>query len=74
MNRILAITLILFLSSLGRAFAEDSALIRDLNQKLSLLESKMTRVSNSQDEIIQKQSEIDKELANLRIWIRRHRG
>ena len=53
---------------------QDAAPVTDLNQKVALLQSKIERISASQDQVVQKNNEISKELADLRIWIRRNRG
>ena len=53
---------------------ESSAVISDVSQKLSLLESKISRLKASQDQIVKKHEEIKEELHSLRIWIRRNRG
>ncbi len=56
------------------AAQQESALLHDLNQKLSLLETKVNRVAATQEQIIKNQAAIDEGLYSLRIWIRRNRG
>ena len=54
-------------------FAEDSANeLGSVDQKLTTLEAKLSRLSTVQAQMIQKQAEIKQELDNLRIWIRRN--
>lgn len=52
----------------------DSASFADLDQKITLLQSKIERLAASQERIIHKNNEISKELDSLRIWIRRNRS
>lgn len=55
--------------------AEDSSMVvRDVSQKLLILETKIDRLTSSQNQIVQKHADIQKELDNLRIWIRRNRS
>lgn len=54
--------------------AEELTAINDASQKLVLLESKVRQLNTSQAEIIQKLEQINQELANLRIWIKRNRS
>ena len=71
----LLIYLFMFLLFPASAFAqEESALLRDLDQKLTRLEAKVNRLDAIGEQMIQKQSEIAKELDSLKIWIRRNRG
>ena len=46
----------------------------NLASKLLLLETKAKQIKAVQEEILLKQSEIRKELGELKIWIRRNRG
>ncbi len=66
--------LFLLLSFNPLSKAEETPLVKDLNQKVVLLESKISHLSESQDMIVQKNDEIKKELDNLRIWIHRNHG
>ncbi len=63
----------LFLSPALKA-EESSPALRDVSQKLLLLESKVNHLSASQEQIVQKHEQISQELASLRILIRRHRN
>lgn len=64
-----------FLSAAVTVRAEDSnAALKDASQKLVLLESKVSQLTASQSQVIQKLGQIDQELGSLRIWIRRNRG
>ncbi len=54
--------------------AEESTALRDASQKLVLLESKVSQLTASQSQVIQKLEQIGQELNSLRIWIRRNRN
>ncbi len=54
--------------------AEESTVLRDANQKLALLESKISQLTASQSQVIQKLEQVNQELDSLRIWIRRNRN
>ncbi len=54
--------------------AEAPTNANDLSGKLSILESKISHLVSTQNQIVEKKSEIEKELATLRIWIRRNRS
>ena len=65
----------IFLSMPSLLRAEDSsALVRDVSQKLTVLETKVSQLNTTQTQIIQKHEQIIKELDSLKIWIRRHRS
>ncbi|OGW84917.1 MAG: hypothetical protein A3C35_01480 [Omnitrophica bacterium RIFCSPHIGHO2_02_FULL_46_11] len=70
--------LALLMLSLNSQFAfaqEPSATqIENIQKKLAQLEAKVKIVKTVQEAIDQKQTIIDEELANLKIWIRRNRG
>ena len=66
--------LIVFLSVPFLLQAEESTAVNDGSQKLVLLESKVRQLTASQAEVIQKNTQIDQELDNLRIWIKRNRS
>ncbi len=70
---ILLLLIFLSLSPVLKA-EESSPALRDVSQKLLLLESKVSRLSASQEQIVQKHEQISQELDSLRIWIRRHRN
>lgn len=53
---------------------EQSAALQDVSRKLLLLESKMKRLSETQNQILLNADKIDQELISLGIKIRRHRG
>lgn len=53
---------------------DDSAALHEVDQKLVLLEAKVSQWEARQAQIIQKQAEIAEELQVLRVWIRRNRS
>ena len=53
-------------------FAEESsANLQGIDQKLTILEAKVSHLNSAQTQIAQKQAEMKQELDSLRIWIRR---
>lgn len=67
--------LVIFLSTPFVLKAEEqSAALQDVSRKLLLLESKMKRLSETQNQILLNADKIDQELISLGIKIRRHRG
>lgn len=50
---------------------ESSQNLQGIDQKLTILEAKVSHVSSVQAQIVQKQAEMKQELDTLRIWIRR---
>ena len=60
------------LSMPNMLFAEESATeLQGIDQKLTILEAKVNRLSSVQTQIIQKQAEIKQEINTLKIWVRR---
>ena len=70
----LVLVMITAFSGFSLLAEEPRAELRGVDQKLSTLESKLNRLNEVHEQILEKQSEIDKELENLRIWIRRNRS
>ena len=68
------IFLFVFLSASGSARADDAAIANELTQKILFLESKISRLAVLQEQVLQKNTEINQELDTLKIWIRRHRN
>lgn len=67
--------LVIFLSIPFALKAEEqSAALQGISQKLLLLESKINRLSETQNQILQNLDKIDQELIALGIKIRRHRS
>lgn len=54
--------------------SDTNAVLQAVDQKLSLLEIKISHLNKTQAQIVQKNQEIAKELDELGIWIRRNRG
>ena len=69
----LLFVIVLFSGSLSYA-EESNAQWQDVERKLTVLETKVNRVKTAHAEIIQKQTEIKKELETLKIWIHRNRN
>lgn len=76
MNSILSwLTFLVVLLAPGSSFAQEpSADFREMDRKLSTLESKMNQMDAAHEEILSKQATIKEELESLRIWIRRNRS
>ena len=70
----LAMTTVILMVTTPSFAQESSADLRDIDRKLSVLETKVNRLTNTHAQIISKQSQIKDELDSLRIWIRRNRG
>ena len=53
---------------------ESTVALGDVSRKLLLLESKINRLSDTQNQILQNADKIDQELISLSITIKRHRS
>lgn len=76
MNSILSwLTFLVVFLAPGSSFAQEGSVdLRDLDRKLSTLESKVDQMEAAHEQILMKQATIKEELDSLRIWIRRNRS
>ena len=65
------VLIIVSLSPVALFAAPSSADLGGVDQKLTILETKVNRLNTIQTQIIEKQKQIKEELDDLRIWIHR---
>ena len=68
------VVIFFFLISKPLFAEESSAESQQIEQKISLAETKLQHLQATQEKIFEKQAQIVEELASLKIWIRRNRS
>ena len=55
-------------------FGDQPRLVESLSEGLTLLEERLDRLDTNREEMVKRQTEIEDQLASLKIWIVRRRG